>query len=115
MSIANLHKAVCADVEITTTSSTTKGVVKAIGNGTIGIAQRTCNSGSKCVFATKAGPVWKHTISGTTGATGVVGDFAYVYAATGNVTASETGTNKIGTFHTAPAPSATSVQVQYGV
>lgn len=115
MPTATLHKAVCADVEITVTAATTKGDVKAIGTGTIGIAQRTCNSGSKCVFATKAGPVWKHTISGTTGATGAVGDFAYVYSATGNVTASATGTNKIGTFHTAPTPSALLVQVQYGV
>lgn len=111
---ATLHKAVCADLRITLGADITKGDVLVIGDGTIGVAQETKLSGEKCVFATKAGPVWKHTISGTTGATGIVGDFAYVYSATGNVTALNSEV-KIGTFHTVPTPSATNVEVQYGV
>lgn len=112
---ATLHKAVCADLRITLGADITKGDVLVIGDGTIGVAQETKLSGEKCVFATKAGPVWKHTISGSTGATGIVGDFAFVYSATGNVSALSTAGPKIGTFHTVPTPSATLVEVQYGV
>ena len=115
MGTARLHKAVCADLEITVDTATPKGTVKLIGEATLGVAQRTANSGSKCVFATKAGPVWKHTVSGTTGSGSTIGDWAYVYSASGNVTSIATGNVKIGTFHTAVAAAGIDCQVQVGL
>lgn len=109
---STIHQPLSTSARLANASSTTavaKGDIRVYGE--VLIAQAT-----EAIAASATGnwmvPPWEginKTVSSTTGAGGVVGDFAYLLTATGNITTVATSNTQIGVFMSVAAAGATAV------